>query len=81
MLITCYCGTAAGSRPTAQRPDDTRVNTEQGWNGTDSGNPKNWEKDLSQCHFAHHKSHMRCAGREPRNPPLEPVTELPDPMA
>jgi hypothetical protein len=25
---------------------------------TDRGKPKNSKKNLSQCHFAHHKSHM-----------------------
>jgi len=28
---------------------------EQWWNGTDRGKPEYWEKNLSQCHFAHHK--------------------------
>jgi hypothetical protein len=31
---------------------------ESRWNDTDSGKPKNSEKNLSQCHFAHHTFHM-----------------------
>jgi hypothetical protein len=28
------------------------------WNDTDRENPKNSEKNLYQCHFFHHKSHV-----------------------
>jgi hypothetical protein len=28
------------------------------WNDTDRGKLKNSEKNLHQCHFVHHKSHM-----------------------
>jgi hypothetical protein len=31
---------------------------EQWQKDTDRGKPKNLEKNLSQCHYAHHKSHM-----------------------
>jgi hypothetical protein len=31
---------------------------ERRWNDIDRGKQKNSEKNLSQCHFAHHKSHM-----------------------
>jgi hypothetical protein len=28
------------------------------WNDTERGKSKNSEKNLFQCHFVHHKSHM-----------------------
>jgi len=31
---------------------------EHWWNDNDMATPKYWEKNLSQCHLAHHKSHM-----------------------
>jgi hypothetical protein len=38
------------------------------WNDTDRRKPKNSEKDVSQCHFVHHKSHMEWPASEPGPP-------------
>jgi hypothetical protein len=35
------------------------------WNGTDREKPNNSEKNVSQCHFVHHKSQNDWPGREP----------------
>jgi hypothetical protein len=44
---------------------------EHWWNDADKEKLKYWEKDLSQCHFAHHKSHINPALRGER-----PATNL-----
>jgi hypothetical protein len=41
---------------------------EHRWNETDTGKTKNSGKNLSQCHFAHHKSHTDWPGIEPGRP-------------
>lgn len=35
------------------------------WNAAWRGNPKYSERNLSQCHFGYHKSHMDWPGIEP----------------
>jgi hypothetical protein len=39
---------------------------ERRWNDIGRGKQKNSEKNLSQCHFVHHKSHMDWPGRVSR---------------
>jgi hypothetical protein len=39
---------------------DEWMSMEQWWNYTDRGKLRYSEKNLSQCHSAHYKSHMHC---------------------
>jgi hypothetical protein len=36
---------------------EEKTSMEHWWNDTDKGKQKYWEKNLPQCHFAHHKFH------------------------
>jgi hypothetical protein len=42
-----------------------KISMEHGWNDIDRGKPKYSERNLSQCHFVYHKSHMDRLGIEP----------------
>jgi hypothetical protein len=45
----------------------------------DRGKPKNSEKNLSQCHIVHQKSHMYWPGREPGPSRWEAGDKRPEP--
>jgi hypothetical protein len=54
--VRLFLQTAATNGPIVHLPDD--MCGERWWNDIDRRKPKNSEKNLPQCHFVHHKSHM-----------------------
>jgi hypothetical protein len=44
---------------------------QQWWSDIDRGKSKYWDRNLSQCHFLHHKSHGNWPGIEPGPPRSE----------
>jgi hypothetical protein len=60
--------TAATNGPIVHPPGDIYEYEEPWWNDTDRGKPKNSDRNLSQFHFVHYKSHMDWTERE-RGPP------------
>jgi len=57
-----------------------RISTNLWWNDNDKGKLKFLEKNLSQCHFVHHKSHMDWPAIETRPPQWQAGKWPPEPM-
>jgi hypothetical protein len=51
-----------------------KMSVEHSWNDSDSEKPQYSDKNLSQCHFVNHKSHMDWPGIEIRPPQWSPTT-------
>jgi hypothetical protein len=46
------------------------------WNNTDRAKPKYWDRNLSQCHLVHHKSHVDWSGIGHKSPCCEVCVEV-----
>jgi hypothetical protein len=60
----CYYENSDTKGHTGQPQDDTQMNMEQRWKDPASGKLSDWKKNVPQCHYVHHKSHMHCPRRE-----------------
>jgi hypothetical protein len=60
-----YVLNCGSQRTKCPPPDDTRVNTEQQLNDTESRKSKDSEKSLFQSHCVHHKPHTAFHGQTP----------------
>jgi hypothetical protein len=54
--------TATTNGPIVHSPDNIYEHGDPWWNYTDRRKVKIWQKNLSQCHFVHHKSHKDWPG-------------------
>jgi hypothetical protein len=80
-VCVCVCVCVCGEWPRSRLYERTAYCETLWWkllfffvfpsNEIDRGKPKYSGKNLSQCHFVHHKSHMDGPGIEPGPPRLE----------
>jgi hypothetical protein len=66
----CLCGTATATGPIVHPSHDmSEYGTAVEWSW--QGKQKDSNRNLSQCHFVHHKFYMDCSGLEPGPPQWE----------